>query len=258
MFIPKIECSTDYESFHCIPQNRQLSQKHIERLISDPTFPTKYCTSPILVDPKRNILDGQHRYHACIRLNLPIFFLVDPDGKPEDILHRNDNQLRFTGMDIVNFHAHTIEDYKKIMQLKEHHKVNLSVISAAIRFFGGYKHISYFYEMRKGNVRIWSFIKHLEDFLDIYVPLAKDFLNAKGKEHGKILLVDSYVTSLASFFRDDKPKFKKLVARVMKFPHPLVYSNKHDIAREQLQRVINWNGQIYNKSDKTAQMELLG
>jgi hypothetical protein len=251
-FLPKIECTTDYESFHLIPENRKVVHSHIEKLISDHSFPKKSCTSPILVDSNRNILDGQHRYHACMKLKIPVYFITDPEGKKEDILIRNQQQLKFTGLDTVNYYSNSIEDYNKILQLREKYDISLTMLNSAIKFFGGYKSISYFYELKKGNVRIWSFIKHLEDFLNIFVPALKSIVEAKGIRECRALFLEAYVTGCCYYFVKDIKLLKRFLDKFHTYPHQLVRYTKHEPCRGQIERISNWKPDV-NKTEKKIQ-----
>ena len=70
----QVQTSSDYAKFKTLIGNRKPNELHIKRLIS--SFKERYLFSPILVNEKMQIIDGQHRFLSAKELNLPINYLV--------------------------------------------------------------------------------------------------------------------------------------------------------------------------------------
>lgn len=66
--------SYDYAMFSRIHGNRAIKKVHVKRLIQ--SFKVAYLLSPILVNDKFQIIDGQHRFEAAKELGLPINYIV--------------------------------------------------------------------------------------------------------------------------------------------------------------------------------------
>jgi len=65
--------TNDYSHFKILEGNRNLNKLHVARLKK--SFSNGYLFSPILVNDKMEIIDGQHRMQAAMELELPIRFI---------------------------------------------------------------------------------------------------------------------------------------------------------------------------------------
>jgi hypothetical protein len=70
----QVQTTTNYESFKTLIGNRKPNELHVKRLIQ--SFEKRYLFSPILVNEKFQIIDGQHRFLAAKKLNLPITYII--------------------------------------------------------------------------------------------------------------------------------------------------------------------------------------
>ena len=75
--VNQIHQTTDYSMFQTLEGNRNLNKLHLKRLKN--SFQKKYLLSPIIVNEKFEIIDGQHRFEAGKQLGLPINFLIAPN-----------------------------------------------------------------------------------------------------------------------------------------------------------------------------------
>lgn len=64
----------EYEQFRAIQGNRPISNLHVKRLVL--SFNDRYLVSPICVNEKMDIIDGQHRLEAAKELNLPVRYFI--------------------------------------------------------------------------------------------------------------------------------------------------------------------------------------
>jgi hypothetical protein len=70
----QVHTTTNYEKFKTLMGNRKTSEVHIKRLTN--SFKVSYLFSPILINEKWEIIDGQHRFLAAKELNLPINYII--------------------------------------------------------------------------------------------------------------------------------------------------------------------------------------
>ena len=66
--------SVNYAQFQPIDGNRTILQHHLKRLKK--SMEENFLISPILVNEKMEIIDGQHRFEAAKSLGLPIYFFI--------------------------------------------------------------------------------------------------------------------------------------------------------------------------------------
>jgi hypothetical protein len=64
--------TTDYDMFQYINGNRDVKESHVKHLMK--SFEERFLISPISINDRFEILDGQHRVEACRRLGLPVYF----------------------------------------------------------------------------------------------------------------------------------------------------------------------------------------
>lgn len=77
--------TTDYTQFRQIDGNRSLNKMHLNRIKT--SMAERYLFSPIIVNERFEIIDGQHRYLAAKDLELPLHYIVC-DGYGLNEVHR--------------------------------------------------------------------------------------------------------------------------------------------------------------------------
>lgn len=72
----KIFQTSKYDKFKILPENRNISEKHVANLVQSIADEDMGASTPIVVDKEMNIIDGQHRFEARKRLGRPIFYII--------------------------------------------------------------------------------------------------------------------------------------------------------------------------------------
>ncbi|MFC4219045.1 ParB N-terminal domain-containing protein [Flagellimonas marina] len=126
----QIQQTTDYERFQIITGNRSISQKKVDRIINDVNnglnlFP--YCPVIVCQDKgKMKIIDGQHRFKASKKLEMPIHYVVAEDISIRDIARMNSNTDKWKYIDFLNCYIKLgIDDYKVLKGFMKEQKVQL-------------------------------------------------------------------------------------------------------------------------------------
>lgn len=86
----------DYALFSHIHGNRSIKKIHVKRLIQ--SFQVAYLLSPILVNDKLQIIDGQHRFEAAKELGLPINYIVCQNYLLKEVQLLNTNMEKWSKM----------------------------------------------------------------------------------------------------------------------------------------------------------------
>lgn len=106
--------------------NRRLSKSHIRKLaesIGQDASSLPY--SPIIVNEKNQIIDGQHRYAACEQLGLPVYYMVWKGSTIEDAQRLNANSKNWTPWDYAfSFASQRNDNYAKYILFKQHYGLN--------------------------------------------------------------------------------------------------------------------------------------
>lgn len=93
----------DYSVFEFFECNRDVDPSKVVKLVNSIK---KYgLTSPIIVSNDGNVIDGQHRLNALIRLQLPVPYLVINNHNIEQLSEINTIQSKWSLADYVKFSA---------------------------------------------------------------------------------------------------------------------------------------------------------
>lgn len=90
----------NYNQFSQLEGNRIINKLHVDRLKR--SFKKKYLLSPINVNNKFEIIDGQHRFNAAKELKLPIYYYISDNSKLEDVHILNTNMKNWRKEDYLN------------------------------------------------------------------------------------------------------------------------------------------------------------
>jgi hypothetical protein len=109
-----MESTIDYSIFKEFNSNREVEQKHVNRLVVAINKRNLLHANPIKVDKDMRVVDGQHRLAAAKVLGVPIYYEQDSLTR-EDIAMLNSNQKNWTAMDYINFY--TVEKNESFLKL---------------------------------------------------------------------------------------------------------------------------------------------
>ena len=128
----KIHISNDYNSFKIRKTNRPVSDQYVESLVESIRKHDLTHNFPIVVTENMEIIDGQHRYFACMELGLPIkYTIVDGDFKSREIddvtVLLNTNQRAWRLNEFVNLYSRRgVAAYKMVQEIMERYSLNVS------------------------------------------------------------------------------------------------------------------------------------
>lgn len=88
-----------YNIFSHFDGNRNLNPHHVVRLTN--AMKKKHLFSPIIVNEKYQIIDGQHRYEASKALNLPLYYIKCHGYGLEEIQILNSNSSNWRKTDYL-------------------------------------------------------------------------------------------------------------------------------------------------------------
>ena len=97
----EIEYSQDYELFSLYPNNRPIKQAWVSKLVDN--IKKKDLHQPIQVNDEFQILDGQHRFFAYKKLNLPVPYFITKVLTESDIANLNSTTSRWSDKDYLHY-----------------------------------------------------------------------------------------------------------------------------------------------------------
>jgi len=96
----QVQQTKDYDLFKNIDGNRNVNDLHVRRLTK--SMEEKHLISPIIVNEKYEIIDGQHRFKSQQELDLPVYYMVIPGYGLEDVQRLNHNSKNWTYNDFLD------------------------------------------------------------------------------------------------------------------------------------------------------------
>ena len=93
----------NYSKFKDLKGNRMLNQVHLKRLIN--SMKEKFLISPIIVNEHFKVIDGQHRLEASESLGKPIYYIICPTYKIEEVQILNTFQHNWKRNDYLESHC---------------------------------------------------------------------------------------------------------------------------------------------------------
>ena len=114
--------TTQYGMFHLLPENREVDQKHVRKLVREIGKQNLLHLKPMDVTTTGGIVDGQHRLEAARELGLPIFYRVSAEIGEAEIASLNVAQKNWTGIDYLHYWtAKGKPDYALLTDFRERH-----------------------------------------------------------------------------------------------------------------------------------------
>ncbi len=108
--------------------NREkINHSHVRALIESIKACNLLEMRPILVNEKLEIIDGQHRVLAAMALKIPIYYQVEKNLNPKQILLLN-TAKSWTAVDYLNFYVkNDYPEYKKLNGFIQMNQISLRV-----------------------------------------------------------------------------------------------------------------------------------
>jgi hypothetical protein len=105
----------NYSQFKIMSDNREINLLHVQRLIN--SFNDLHLVSPIIVNEKLEVIDGQHRLQASKETGKPVYYIILRGYGIKEVQVLNTNQKNWTKMDYLETYAS--EGVKPYLQFKQ-------------------------------------------------------------------------------------------------------------------------------------------
>lgn len=105
----------DYSKFKDILGNRNINNLNVKRLVQ--SFQKSYLMSPIIVNENFEIIDGQHRFLAAKKLQLPINYIMVKGYSLDEVKSLNETGIKWSKKDHLN--AYVELGYPAYLKFKE-------------------------------------------------------------------------------------------------------------------------------------------
>lgn len=95
----QVQQTTDYDLFSFLQGNRNVNMVQVKRLVT--SMSEVHLFSPIIVNEKLQIIDGQHRYLASKELKLPVYYIIVENYGLKEVQILNTNSTNWKKLDYL-------------------------------------------------------------------------------------------------------------------------------------------------------------
>lgn len=198
-----------------------------------------YIPNPIIVNEKKEVIDGQGRLVACKELGLPIYYMQVKGIGGQECIAMNCYQKQWTGRDYVEFYA-TLKNsnYVRLKKLLDAYKLRERIILYAA---DSSSDKTFTADIREGNfvltnegynqaIKILNFISPLYPFV--------------AKANGR---VTEFMKSLILLYKNDIIEPNRMKEQLEKYDMSAVNITGLDSACDELERIYNRQKNAKNK-----------
>lgn len=133
---PIIHVTTDYDQFKILNYNRPIN--HITKLSKSVGQNNKLYVHPIIVNKDLEIIDGQHRWAYAKESQVPLYYVIDENFDPTDLIAHNVTATNWNAKDYAKFYAdcncasfpaEKRRNYAICLQICEEFKISFDIIT---------------------------------------------------------------------------------------------------------------------------------
>lgn len=226
----------DYDKFKILVGNRDLNKRHIYRLKQ--SIEKRYLMSPILVNKKWEIIDGQNRYTIVKELGLPLYYIILPDYGLQEVIKLNSNSQNWKKKDFlkskVELKIPNYLEFQKFMdgfpELGFQTCELLMTLSPSRKSSGGREHGAMLKSFEEGGLEIPDLGKSYD--------YARRIMKIKQYYDGYNRY--SFVVALIKLFECERFDFKEFMEKLDMQPVALKHCVTVIQYRELIEDIYNW------------------
>jgi hypothetical protein len=203
----QVKETKNYEMFSTIGGNRPKNQLHLSRLKK--SMEEQLLISPIIVNEKYQVIDGQHRLQVSSELNLPVRYIVC-DGYGLSEVHRlNENSKNWAMRDFIDGYAELgNKEYIYLLDFMERNDIGLSASLALLSNDNGHKTKS----VKDGTFKVEY--KKRGDIVADWVNIIKNYNDRATTQ--------IFVRALVKLYNNSEFEFSQLISKIAQQPTALV------------------------------------
>lgn len=203
-----MEKTSDYKKFSFLGLNRKLNRKCINAL-KNSIAKNGYIGSPILVNDKYEILDGQHRFIALKESGMEIpYEVVEKDY--DTIIDLNTTQHNWQIEDYINFYCEKDHNQHYVRLKRLCNELNTSATNVLTMAYRQKPSGQEFINIKKGNLKLTMDDElRAKNFYDVFIQISKLL---RMKPTGR------FCSALVEVSCKPRFKWKILVEKASKYP----------------------------------------
>jgi len=153
----------DYDLFKFVASNRPVLEHHVKEIMSEIQRNNLTEENPIKVNRQYEIMEGQHTFHACVNLQMPVYYVYTKMTK-SDIGGYNSAQKAWSYENVLNHYCvEGYHDYKILAGFRSRHPYPMSTL---IILLSGEHTKRVMKEFRRGDFKVAQSLEIVEKLLD--------------------------------------------------------------------------------------------
>lgn len=209
----KIVATENYEIFKKHECNRDIDKNNLKKIVFSIQTNNMLQFRPILVDSDMRVIDGQHRLEAAKILNLPIYYQINEETKPSDIVLLNENQKKWGIEQYINYYSGEGHiELGKLMDFLKQRKISFNLFGNL--YNGSRKHLEK--RVKKG---IFNFKEevNVSEFDELLTKIEIACNKIKAIIFGKKAFINTrtFTCALGRFIRNDEVEFDLFINKLV-------------------------------------------
>ena len=234
----EVKATRNLDQFVIADWNRAIKPQRVNG-IKKSILNYGYIPNPIIVNEKKEVIDGQGRLIACKELNLPIYYMQIKGIGGQECIAMNCYQKQWTGRDYVDFYAALKNsNYIRLQKLLDTYKLREKIVmycadSSTDRTTANKVKEGEFILTNEGYnqaIKILNFISPLHPLI--------------AKAHGRIT---EFMYALILLYKNDIIEPNRMKEQLEKYDMSAVNITGLDSACDELERVYNKRKNKNNK-----------
>lgn len=171
----EIKNTNDYRLFKLRDDNRNVQESHVLKLMKSIKKMDFTEANPVIINENNEIIDGQHRFEACKRLEYPIYYTsINLNGKSGDaMINANITQKNWSLDDYVKYYSSKpdlkYDDYRYLKYFNAKHPLSIGNCASVVANYAGGAHKEIKSGIfKKGNKDPEEIMHVLYSYIDIF------------------------------------------------------------------------------------------
>lgn len=155
--------TSNYDMFKYIASNRPIEEHHVKEVMAEIQANDFRKENPVKVNRSHEIIEGQHTFQACVRLEIPVYYMYTKMTKQH--IGRFNSSRKTWNMENVLHHycVEGVHDYKVLAGFRTRHPYPLSTLIILLTGEHTKRVLS---DYRKGEFKIGQSLDSVEKLLD--------------------------------------------------------------------------------------------
>lgn len=179
----------NYDMFKLVSSNRPVTEAHVKEIMSEIQANNFLSENPVKVNRSHEIIEGQHTFQACVRLEIPVYYMYTKMTK-NHIGRFNSSRKTWSMEDVLHHYCvEGVHDYKILAGFRRRHPYPLSTLIILLTGENSKKVLS---EYRKGEFKVAQSLDTVEKLLDNI----KEFKEFSDKIYRNRAFITAYIDVL--------------------------------------------------------------